>query len=192
MAYINQPGGVILHLTDGTTEHFQYGQEVDQERLADYQRENLSQFADDQERTAYAPQSQTERAHAQAALVDQTQPNSTSDPVPGNYNELSEEDATALMMVSRDNPEIQARLVLHEKVFGGSRQKVVDAASSFAKSRADQLQQALEGGVTTFDQTPTVRDTEHEQERTERRSASERQAKSSSQSSGKTPAPNDG
>lgn len=187
---VNHPGGVILHLKDGSAEYFGYGARVDEDQLAEYQRENLGDFTDDKDRTAYTQESVEHRAHVQAALTDAGQPNSTSDAVPGNYGELSEDEAAQLVLALQADPQSQARILLHERVHHGGRQLVIDAGSSAARQEADRLYEALEAGHTQFGQTRLEsQDTERDLERQARRSEKSGARRSSG---GKTPPPQGG
>lgn len=188
---VKHPGGVILHHADGISEYYAYGSEVDPDQLADYQRDTLGQYTDDNDRTAYQVERQ---AHKNAAFADSGQINSTSDPVPGNYGDLSEEEAAQLVMAINDQ-QVQARLLLHERLHGGSRQMVIDAGSPLATAIAETLFTHIEdGGHTQFAQTPVV-DRERQLERESRKQeAAERKSggapkRSSASRAAKTPAP---
>lgn len=148
--YVSKPGGVIVHLSDGSQEHLQYGDIVDVDNLAEYQHEHLAPFTDDKPRDVSAAsleqQNTLKQANANAARADQGQVNSTSDPVPGNYAELDEDEAVALVNSLDPFPSIQARIGLHEAVNYG-RQKVIDALSDVAKAELDDLQAHYEQDV---------------------------------------------
>lgn len=183
---IKHPGGVILHLKDGSSEHFEYGRRVNPDDLADYQKANLHHFADDKDRSAYVQTPQVEQdAHRHAALADAGQPNSTSDPVPGNYGELSEEEASQLVLSCQSEPAVQARILLHERLHGGSRQMVIDAGSDEGTEIAETLYDAVQDGVARFDQT---RATDDDRPRDNEREV-EKKSRSARRSSGSKNAP---
>jgi hypothetical protein len=167
---VNRPGGVILHHKDGSAEYYAYGARVPFDELAEHQKKNLGHFTDQEDRSVYLPSEQVvKEAHIRAAFADSGQVNSTSDPVPSNYNELGEEDAAQLVIAMQNEPGVQARLLLHERVHGGSRRMVIDAGSPEAKQEAEHLYQAMVDGVTRFNQTPIpdgFRDREREIEKT--------------------------
>lgn len=199
---VKHPGGVILHLQDGSAEYFGYGTEVDEDRLADYQKDTLGNYTDDKDRSGYRRDQET-AAHKNAAFADSGQINSTSDPVPGNYGELSEEDAAQLLLAMQGDPQIQARLLLHERVACGSRQMVIDAGSPLATAIAETLFKHMEdnstgGGTARFDQTPVVdreRQVEREAKAHEAKAAKSGGASKSSaskSSGGQTPSPSGG
>lgn len=175
---INKPGGVILHHKDGTSESYAYGDRVPTEELADYQLANIHLFTDGTDRTEYQERPQVEtNAHREAVFADGAQINSTSDPVPGNYSELSETDAAQLVLSLSSEPAIQGRILLHERVHGGGRRQVMDAGTNEGRAVADRLFAHAEAGITTFDQTghPPA-DAERDLERQARAAAAARPA----------------
>lgn len=127
--YVNKPGGVIAKLKDGTAESFKYGDPVSADQFADHV--DVKSFADGRQRVAV--DSQELDAHRRAALTENGQVNSSSSPVPGNYAELDEDGAAQLMSNLARFPEMQAAILKHEILFGGNRQKVMDAAGDSAK-----------------------------------------------------------
>lgn len=131
--YINRPGGVIAPLKDGTREHLTYGQPVPDN--VDTSLFNVSDFADAQQRGWAATQEQ--EAHRRAALAEGGQVNSSSSPVPGNYADLDEDGAAQFVANLSRYPAEQAAVVKHEILFGGGRQKVLDAASAGARQDAE-------------------------------------------------------
>lgn len=141
--YVNKPGGLIIHLLDGTAEYRAYGHPIHPDECAEHQREFLDGFTDD-EPNAETPDQQSEAvrvANANAARADSGQVNSTSSPIPGNYHDLSEEDVLALFRAAEQFPGIQAALYIHEKANLG-RKKVLDGVRPEAKEAAEaQLKQ---------------------------------------------------
>lgn len=133
--YISKPGGVILRMADGTSQSFRYGAPVPLDQLADHQKATAGRWSD----TTFRGQSGDERieaaAHARAAQS-QHSPNSSTSPVPSNYADLSEDEAVAVMSRYADNPDAQAAMVVHETLYGGNRQRVIDASSDYAKGAA--------------------------------------------------------
>lgn len=127
--YVNKPGGIIATLKDGTADSFQYGDRVSQDMFADHI--DISTFSDGRQRVAV--ESQELEAHRRAALTENGQINSSSSPVPGNYSELDEDGAAQLMSNLARFPEMQVAILKHEVLFGGNRQKVLDAAGDSAK-----------------------------------------------------------
>lgn len=148
--YINKPGGVILHLKDGSSEHYTYGREVDEDALAEHQLEHLGNFTDGNRRKLQSVpdevRAQLEEANQAAVQADLGQPNSTSSPVPSNYQELDENGAVGLIRALEGYPEAQAKIVLHEMVNDG-RQAVLDAASDYARRSAEAQLEAGEDDV---------------------------------------------
>jgi hypothetical protein len=152
--YVNKPGGVIVHLQGGGSKRLGYGEPVP-ENVAEYV--DPSTFADGQRRVASFEQQQAAEAQRRAALAENGQVNSSSSPVPSNYSDLDEDTAARLMSNLSRYPEAQAKLLQHEMVFGGGRQKVVDAASDYAKLSAGlQLQAADESGFALPEELPTT------------------------------------
>lgn len=127
--YVNKPGGVIAKLKDGTAESFKYGDPVSDDQFADHV--DVRSFADGRQRVAV--ESAELEAHRRAALTENGQVNSSSSPVPGNYAELDEDGAAQLMSNLARFPEMQAALLQHEILFGGNRQKVLDASAKSAQ-----------------------------------------------------------
>lgn len=188
---VKHPGGVILHLKGGSSEHFAYGREVEPDALTDHQRERLHLFTDDKDRSAYTVEQETNRqANRNAIFADGGQPNSTSDPVPGNYDSLTEDEAAQLMLALSNEPHVQARLVLHERVHCGSRQSVVDAATDEAKQTAELLYEDLQSGAARFPNTPAP-DHERQVEREVNQSAKSARSHRSGGGSKGTPPPSE-
>ncbi len=127
--YVNMPGGVIAKLADGTSESFKYGDPVSASMFAEHV--NVTTFADGRPRVAV--ESQELDAHRRVALAENGQINSSSSPVPGNYSDLDEDGAAQLMRNLARFPEQQVAILKHEILFGGNRQKVMDAAGASAQ-----------------------------------------------------------
>lgn len=130
--YQNRPGGTIAKIKDGTTHHFKYGETVDPSKLdesVDY-----SSWTDTKQRVSQADiqLEQAREAARSAASTVTDNVNSSASPVPGNYGDLDEDGAAVLVGNLARFPEQQAALVQHEILFGGNRQKVVDAAGEYA------------------------------------------------------------
>jgi hypothetical protein len=128
--YVNKPGGVIVHYTDGQSHPLDYGDVVPVDKLADYV--DPSAFADERPRTTPLEVQLEAEAHRRAALTENGQINSASSPVPGNYSELDEDGAAQLVANLARFPNAQQEVVIHEILFGGSRQKVLDSATDAA------------------------------------------------------------
>jgi hypothetical protein len=132
--YSNRPGGTIARMKDGSTQTFGYGDPVDTDQLADHVRAGARHWADDQPRTSSTDLAleQAREAATRAAQVESNQVNGSQSPVPSNYADLPEDAAALLVANLIRYPEQQAALVQHEILFGGNRQKVIDAASEYA------------------------------------------------------------
>lgn len=130
--YVNKPGGVIVHLKDGTSANLAYGDKVPEDNIADHV--DIKTFSDGKARKPEVDPAV--EANRRAALAENGQVNSSSSPVPGNYSELDEDAAAQLVTNLAAYPEQQATVLQHEIAFGGNRQKVVDAASDYAKEAA--------------------------------------------------------
>lgn len=138
--YVNAPGGVIVHLNDGTSKSLEYGDEVP-ENLADYV--DASAWSDGTKRKPDIIEQQNAEASRRAALAENGQVNSSSSPVPSNYSELDEDAAAQLVANLARYPEQQAAVIQHEQLFGGNRQKVLDAAGDYAKQASDSIKSDL-------------------------------------------------
>lgn len=131
--YCNKPGGVVVPTQDGSTKTVAYGEvwPADAQPYVD-----SSRFADSQQRISGSQVQLEAAAHARAAKAENGQVNSSSSPVPGNYNDLPE-DAAALLVANLERyPESQASVLIHEILYGGNRQKVIDSASERARISA--------------------------------------------------------
>lgn len=135
--YVNKPGGVVVHFKDGTSHNLQYGDPVPADEVADYV--DISTFADGQKRKPDASELQVMESHRRAALAENGQVNSSSSPVPSNYSDLDEDGATQLVANLEPYPDLQAAVIKHEVAFGGNRQKVIDAATDYARDTAGLL-----------------------------------------------------
>lgn len=134
MAYVNKPGGVIASLEDGTSIHLQYGDEVP-DNLAEHI--SAEGWSDDEKRNqSEGTLAQVRESHARAAEAEAGQVNSASSPVPGNYNELDEEAKVNFVSTLDRYPELQAKVLIHEQLFGGDSREVFDAASEAAQISA--------------------------------------------------------
>jgi hypothetical protein len=123
--YIKLPGGAIIHHADGGSEYYAYGQEVDLEVVADHAKETIDRVADSQQRVAADVNEAAREVAAEepAAKV----------AVPGNYDELDEDEATSL--VAGLPVASQIEVVKHE-ILHKNRTKVLDAASPEAREAA--------------------------------------------------------
>lgn len=137
--YENRPGGTIVQLRGGGSEHARYGQEYtgqfDPANLSEATREGLSAHTDGTPRHSAedAQLALARDAHRRTALqAEAGQPNSSQSPVPGNYGELDEDAAALLVMNLVRYPEQQASVVMHEILYGGNRRKVIDAGGEYA------------------------------------------------------------
>lgn len=128
--YVNKPGGVIVQLKAGGSRALAYGAVVPQDEIKDHV--DVKSFSDSKARGA-APDLVAE-AHRRAALAENGQVNSSSSPVPGNYNEIDEDTAARLVQNLAAYPEQQLAVLKHELAFKGGRQKVIDAAGEYAKA----------------------------------------------------------
>jgi hypothetical protein len=134
--YVNKPGGVIVHMKDGSSEGLSYGDPIP-DGIADYV--DVSSFSDDVPRRIDADEQQVRDAKQRAALADSGQPNSSSSPVPSNYPDLDEDTVVQIVRNLEGYPGSQAAILLHEKLYGEGRQRIFDAASD-----AGRVQAALE------------------------------------------------
>lgn len=131
--YISKPGGAILAHEDGEHVNYQYGQKVDLDVLSAAQRNHLSHVTQ-----AKAPEDappQPSDANLRAAQIEAAQVNTTASPVPGNYDELSEDQAVRLIGVVTD-PSAQSAIVAYEMAHQG-REKVIAAATDDARAEAE-------------------------------------------------------
>jgi hypothetical protein len=131
--YINVPGGAILNMADGESVVHAYGQEVDVEAVTDGQREHLPAITTTRRPTGEVPGPQ--EAQLAAALADAGQINSTSSPIPGNYGELTEDQAVRFIQ-SVDDASSQSVIIAFE-IGNLNRQKVIDAAPRAAREEAE-------------------------------------------------------
>lgn len=129
---VKLPGGVIAHLEGGSSVTLRYGDSIP-DNLASYVDPNT--FSDTAPRTN--PRSQELEAHRRAALTENGQLNSSSSVVPGNYSDLDEDAASRLMSNLAIRPAAQVALAKYEILFGGNRQKVLDACSDSALIEAN-------------------------------------------------------
>lgn len=140
--YVKLPGGVILHMKDGTSGYLGYGQPVDESQVAEHQLEGLDQFTDGTPRVADFERDQELDAIRRTAEAEAGHPGSSSSPVPGNYSELDEEDAANLVRHLSVDPGQQATVIVHE-LLHGARLKVIDAAPDAVVAEA---KLRIEGG----------------------------------------------
>lgn len=152
--YITHPGGVILDLDDGSKYHAPYGADLDNlgegRVMAGHQEQYASRWSDGEKRTNPVAD-QMAAAHRRAALAENGQPNSTSSPVPGNYSELDEAGAVAVVRALENYPHAQAAILVHERVNKG-RRIVEDAGSELARAIAAEQIENLEGVVGPSDE----------------------------------------
>ena len=148
MSYVNKPGGVIAHLDDGRSVALAYGEAVP-DNLASYV--DAGEFSDSKQRLASDPAiEQVRESHARTALAEGGQVNSGSSPVPANYNELDEDTKVRLVADLARYPELQAKILIHESLFGGDSERVFDAAGEGAQI-SSKLQLAAEvNGLADF------------------------------------------
>lgn len=139
--YVKLPGGAIIHHTDGSSEYYAYGQEIDLSVVAEHAKKNLDRVADNQQRVVedlnvdLAREAAAEEPAAKAA-------------VPGNYDELDEDEAASL--VAGLPVASQIEVVKHE-ILHKNRAKVLDAASNEARESAggDVKQLSAKGAKTS-------------------------------------------
>lgn len=131
--YVKKPGGVIAPLANGDTKHFAYGDAVDLNALSDTGRKHVSRVTTTKKLKEDAP-APTDNS-LQAAMADATNVNTTASAVPGNYRDLSEDDAIRLIQMVRD-PKAQAEIVAFEMANEG-RSKVINAASEDVRDEAE-------------------------------------------------------
>lgn len=130
--YISKPGGALLQHKDGETVSYDYGQVVDLEVLSSAQLNHLAHVTTTDTPAASPPQpndAQLDAAMAEAGAV-----NTTASPVPGNYGELSEDQAVRLVQSVRD-PAAQAVLIAYEMAHA-NRGKVVAAVPDEVQNEA--------------------------------------------------------
>lgn len=138
--FVKLPGGAIIHHADGGSEYYAYGQEIDLSVLPEYVKDNIDRVADHQQRVAedvndLAREAAAEEPAAKAA-------------VPGNYDELDEDEAASL--VAGLPVASQIEVVKHE-ILHKNRAKVLDGASSEAREAAggDVKQLSAKGAKTS-------------------------------------------
>jgi hypothetical protein len=153
--YVNKPGGVIVQTKAGGSVPLAYGAVVPVDQLKDHV--DPSTFSDSKPRLAAADL--VADAHRRAALAENGQVNSSSSPVPGNYNDLDEDTAARLVQNLAAYPEGQLAILKHEVAFKGGRQKVIDAAGEFARQHVLSFQApemgTVEGPLVTGTGDPT-------------------------------------
>jgi hypothetical protein len=130
--YVNKPGGVIVHLPDGTSEVKNYGDPIEPGDVAHYV--DINAFSDSTPRVSSTDQAldRARDAARTAGLADGREVNSSASPVPSNYGDLDEDGAGLVVANLARFPEQQAAVIKHEILFGGNRRKVVDAAGEYA------------------------------------------------------------
>jgi hypothetical protein len=134
--YVSHPGGLILHMEDGSQGTFDYGAPVEVDLLAEYQRS--TPYLVDTERSENPVADLERQAHREAAFADLGQVNSTGQTVPANFDDLDEDTAMALVRVLSAYPEQQAAFYVHEKLNQG-REKVLASVSDEAKEAGEGL-----------------------------------------------------
>lgn len=150
--YVNKPGGVLVHLDDGTVQHVPYGNPLPK-NMSDGQAAVADRFSST---SSPKPESDVRaevaaRAQENAALAEGGQVGSSSSPVPGNYSELDTPGASRFVASLSNFPKEQAAVVVHE-MLNANRHEVVDAAGDEAKEIAEALiEQAGAEGVVTAD-----------------------------------------
>lgn len=135
--YVNQPGGIIVQMKNGESKGFTYGQEIPTDEVADHV--DLSGFADNQRRNTGLDEQLVRESHERAALAEARsggQATTGQTPVPSNYDELEEDGAVRVVQALARVPESQAAVLVHEIVYCGGRQKVLDAATNYARISA--------------------------------------------------------
>lgn len=145
--FVNKPGGVIARLNDGTSTHLTYGTKVP-DNLASFV--DTSTFADTEDRHLDDGDIQRERdAHERAALTEGGQLGSSSSPIPANYTDLDEDAAAQFIEKLANYPAQQAVVLKHERLYGGNRKKVIDAAGQYAQIASETSDEPIKaiGGV---------------------------------------------
>ena len=132
--FVNKFGGVIVHLKDGSSKHLLYGDQVPVDELAEHVEPDT--FADSKTRHGHASDDPVRAAHNRAAH-DHVSPGSSASPVPGNYEQLSEDEAALFVQTLSNDSKSQAAVLVHERLNAGARQAVIDASTSVAQAIAD-------------------------------------------------------
>lgn len=132
--YVKFPGGVILQHKDGGAESYEYGQLVDRSLLSEGQLLHVDRFVTTDESIARpgGPANLDQSANLRAAIADSGQVQGTSSPIPGNYDQLSESEATRFIMTLENHPSQQAVVLAYEKAHA-NRRSVVDACTEAAQ-----------------------------------------------------------
>lgn len=139
--YVNKPGGVVVHLQDGRSKGLAYGDPVPgfgapgEDTLADYQ--DPTKFADPTPRRVGDDDAMLRAAHERAAFAENGQVHAGSSPIPSNYANLDEDAAAQFVRNLERYPEAQAKVLIHERLYAGGRQKVQDAATDGARISAE-------------------------------------------------------
>lgn len=135
--YVSRTGGVLLHLEDGSSEAYGYGQEVRLDELAPHQRENINDFTSEDPRTEIGV-GQSTRENP----TDAERPQS----VPKDYDELDENAAIGVVR-NADDLATEAD-ILEWEMLHANRRKVLDAAQAeavqIAKARVSAQQKKQE------------------------------------------------
>lgn len=134
--YIRYPGGVSLHLSDGSVEIYAYGRPVFLDDLADYQQETVAEHLSD------TPTKPVHELEARETLAENV-PEDEFDAVPDDYNKLSESEALGVIRSYNRSPKKQGQVLAYEKLHQ-NRQTVLDGATpSGEKAAAEFLQEQV-------------------------------------------------
>lgn len=186
--YIDRPGGVILHHKSGEGVSYDYGQQVDLDDLSEAQKNHIHRFTST-ERPDDSPPPPGDTA-LDSAMITAGQPNSTASPVPGNYNELTDEQAVRLVRSMRD-PRRQAVVVAHEMA-NKNRRKVVAAASQDAVEEANIRRIVTEHEEKQSTEAPRADLSQTQKASPAKKESSPSKTKKESSSEGSTPPPSSG
>jgi len=124
--YINKPGGALVKEESGVVENYPYGKEVDLDVVHPDAAKHIHRVTS----TKKPPDAPADplQQNLEAALIEAGQYYTTASAVPGNYEELTEDQAVRLVQSVKDEGS-QAQIIAHELENEG-RQRVLDAASS--------------------------------------------------------------
>lgn len=131
--YISKPGGALLQHESGEVISYDYGQKVDLEVLSPAQRNHLTHVTTTKKPAQSPPE--PHEANLEAAMAEATNANTSASPVPGNYPELTEDQAVRLVQAVK-NPNDLAVIIAHEMANLG-REKVINAAPSSVREEAE-------------------------------------------------------
>lgn len=153
--YITRQGSVSLQHKDGTSPLYRYGDPVDFNLLTDAQLEHIDALTGDdpavKNEKSLAEQVQASQtfdnpAEFRAIMAEMGQPNSTSSPVPANYDELDAEERARFIEVLSSHPTSQAVVIAHE-IQHGNDKGVLDAAPKGVTTLAKRYLEGQEAAI---------------------------------------------